>query len=209
MLQICNARGNSLDTKFTFDAQYLARMRARDKATLKHFYEYFSLPIRNKVAHSVPWQDVDDLVQDVFAAILTRTDAGEPREPSKLPGYVLSTCQNLIFHHYRKSRKDNVLLGEFGDFADVRESVETRLIRALSSEPVQQILMQLPVRYREAIHRRFVLEQDTPTAAREMGTTSQNFRLILCHALRRFRELWERCFGESPMGDIFYSPVTQ
>ncbi len=110
-----------MDTKFTFDAGYLTRMRARDKATMKHFYEYFVLPIRNKVAHSVPWQDVEDLVQDVFAAVLSRIDAGEPREPSKLPGYVLHTCQNLIFHHYRQSRKESVLVNEFADFADVRE----------------------------------------------------------------------------------------
>jgi RNA polymerase sigma factor (sigma-70 family) len=202
-------RGQALDTKFTFDAEYLARMRARDKAALKHFYEYFALPIRNKIAHSVAWQDVEDLVQDVFAAVLSRIDAGEPREPLKLPGYVLHTCQNLIFHHYRKSRKEDVVVSEAIDFADVRESVEARLIRALSTEPVQHILQQLPVRYREAIHRRFVLEQDTPTAAREMGTTSQNFRLILCHALRRFRELWEKYFGDSPMGEAFYNPIAQ
>ncbi len=80
--------------------------------------------------------------------------------------------------------------------------MEAHLIRAISSEPVKQILQQLPVRYREAIHRKFVLEQDTPTAAKEMGTTSQNFRLILCHALRRFRELWEKYFGSPALAGL-------
>ena len=196
--------GNPLDTQFTFDAEYLARMRARDPATLKHFYEYFALPIRNKVAHSVPFKDVEDLVQDVFAAVLSRIDAGEPREPAKTPGYVLHTCQHLIYHHWRREKKDSVLIPEVPEFVDLRESVEARLISSLSSQPVKQIMEQLPARYREAIHRKFVLEQDTPTAAKAMGTTTQNFRLILFHAMRRFRELWKRYFGDSPFGETLY-----
>ena len=191
---------------FTFDAEYLARMRARDKATLKHFYECFALPIRNRVAHSVAWQDVDDLVQDFFAAILPRIDAGQPRDPAKLPGYVIHTCQNLIYHHWRRGKKNSLLVNEFSEFVDVCESVEAQMIRGLNNQPVQQILQELPVRYREAIHRRFVLEEDTPTAAKAMGTTSQNFRLILCHTLRRFRELWERYFGDPPTAGSFVIP---
>ena len=77
---------------YTFDAEYLARLRARDPGTLAHFYDFFKLPVRNKIRHRCRWEDADDLVQDVFVAALKRIDAGEPEDPAKLPVYILGIC---------------------------------------------------------------------------------------------------------------------
>jgi RNA polymerase sigma factor (sigma-70 family) len=191
-----------LDITFTFDADYLTRMRAKDKDTLNHFYKYFSIPVRNKVAHSVAREDIDDIVQDVFAVVLARIDAGEPREPEKLPGYVFGICRNLILHEYDRKKNPPIPDMDMASFADLRESVEEHLIRGWPKGRCQFILSKLPARYREAIQRVYVMEQDRPTAAREMGTTTDNFRLILCRALQRFKELWQKHFGDFPFGPL-------
>ncbi len=73
--------GNSLDSYFGFDAAYLARLRARDQRTFYHFYEYFYIPIRNRVRRSVRNQDADDLVQEVFTAVIAEIDAGNRAYP--------------------------------------------------------------------------------------------------------------------------------
>jgi RNA polymerase sigma factor (sigma-70 family) len=191
-----------LDTTFQFDAEYLARVRAKDQATLKHFCEYFSTPIRNKVGHSLPRQNVDDMVQDIFAAVLERIDAGEPREPEKLPGYIFGICRNLILQEWDRKKNPPVPESDLASIADRRESIEALLVRSAPIQSVQFILKKLPDRYREAIERVYILEQDRQTAARAMGTTTDNLRLILLRALRKFRELWTKYFGDSPLGRL-------
>lgn len=130
-----------MNTNFTFDAAYLARLRAKDEDTQHHFYDYFYIPIRNKVRHSLHGPDGDDLVQEVFAKAFERIDAGEPREAQKLPGYVFGICHNLLLQEYGR-RKQQVILTDvdMSKFEDRRGSIEARLIRKLDQSRVDFIL---------------------------------------------------------------------
>lgn len=201
-----------MDKNFVFDTAYLALMRARDPVTLDHFYNYFYLAIRNKVRHLSRNEDSDDLVQDTFAAVLTQIDAGQPREPHKLPGYIFGVCHNLILQHYNQNRKAKELAVpsvDLSGFPAIQESIEASLIKDLDVAPVNFILQKIPDRYREAIERDLFLEQDRPSAAREMGTSTNNFRLILLRALRRYREEWTKHYGDQPCRHSRNSDETQ
>jgi len=188
-----------LNTNFIFDDDYLARLRAKDRQTQNHFYDYFYIPIRNKVRHSFHGPDSDDVVQDVFAKAFERIDAGEPREPHKLPGYLFGICHNLLLQEYSRRRNQGAVTDvDMSKFEDRRESIEARLISKLDKSRVEFILEKLPQRYREAIERVYLWEQDRRMAALAMKTTIDNLRLILCRALQRFREEWEKYFGSSP-----------
>lgn len=192
-----------MDSYFSFDAAYLARLRARDDNTFNHFYEYFYIPIRNRVRRSVPNQDADDLVQEVFAAVIIQIDAGQPREPQKLPGYVFGICRNMTFQEWDQKAKNKSAAAstELSRLADLQATIEARLIRSLDVDLVQFVLQRLANSYREAINREFVLEQDRQTAARAMETTTSNYRLILCRALKRFREEWAKYSDDFPKRD--------
>lgn len=188
-----------MDSYFGFDAAYLARLRARDQRTFDHFYEYFYIPIRNRVRRSVRNQDADDLVQEVFTAVIAQIDAGQPRVPEKLPGYVFGICRNLTFQQWDRNKKTTVAPEvDLSKLADMQATIEARLIRSLDSDLVQFVLQRLAHSYREAINREFVLEQDRTTAARAMDTTTSNYRLILCRALKRFREEWGKYSDDFP-----------
>lgn len=192
-----------MDSYFSFDAAYLARLRARDDGTFTHFYEYFYIPIRNRVRRSVRSQDADDLVQDVFAAVIAQIDAGQPREPHKLPGYVFGICRNMTFQEWdqKAKHKGAAATVDFSKLADLQATIEARLIRSLDGDLVQFVLQRLANSYREVINREFVLEQDRQTAARAMDTTTNNYRLILCRALKRFREEWGKYSDNFPQHD--------
>ncbi len=200
--EYCDAEVTLLNRDFIFDADYLARLRAKDRDTQNHFYDYFYIPIRNKVRHSLRGTDADDVVQEVFAKAFERIDAGEPHEPNKLPGYIFGICHNLLLQEYSR-RKQHVTLTDIdmSKFEDLRESIEARLIRKLDRPRVDFILEKLPQRYREAIERVYLREQDRRVAALAMRTTIDNLRLILHRAKERFREEWERYFGSSPFGE--------
>ena len=177
-----------------FDADYLARLRARDPLTQDHFYGFFKTPIRNYIKHRVRWQDTDDLVQDVFAAALEQIDTGQPEEPDKLDRYMMGICRNKILKSWKPRPEDQVDPAD-QTFVDLVESIEGRLIRKAIEDSehakIQRVLARLRARYREVITREFLLGQDRETMAREMGETRENIRLILCRALQRFKQEWD------------------
>ncbi len=90
---------------------------------------------------------------------------------------------------------------DFSKLADLQATIEARLIRSLDGDLVQFVLQRLANSYREVINREFVLEQDRQTAARAMDTTTNNYRLILCRALKRFREEWGKYSDNFPQHD--------
>ena len=173
------------------DAAYRLRLRERDVPTVTHFTDFFYVPIRNKIRHGVSSKQADDLVQDVFVAIFSRIDAGEPQDPAKLAGYVFGICRHILLRNWDPKRHINLVDADLSLFADARDRADIRLIKKLDQGLVHRIIQRMQPRDREVIERIIFQEQDRPTAAREMGVTQDNLRLILCRALKRFRTDWD------------------
>jgi RNA polymerase sigma factor (sigma-70 family) len=180
---------------FNFDAHYLVRVRERDPVTLAHFCDFFFLPIRNHIKHKLPRGPVDDIVQDVFVAALKRIDAGEPKEPCKLPGYVFGISNLLILRGISAIHKENVVDIDPSLFADARDRADVQVIKGLNQALVQRVVQKLSARDRDAINRVYFLQQDRPTAARGMNISQERLRTILCRALKRFRIEWDNIQG--------------
>jgi RNA polymerase sigma factor (sigma-70 family) len=178
-------------TDFTFDAEYLVRLRDREPGTLAHFCDFFYLPVRNSVRHRVTVERADDLVQDIFVATLTRIDAGEPNDPSKLPGYVFGVCRNVLLQGWRKARKHLPVDIDLSFFPDLEDRADVRLIKELDKRVVQNVMQRLAGRDRDAINRVFFLQQDRDAAAKGMNISQGNLRVILCRAMKRFRIEWD------------------
>ena len=178
-------------TDFTFDADYLVRLRDREPGTISHFCDFFYIPVRNSLRHRVSRELADDLVQDVFVATFTRIDAGEPNDPAKLPGYVFGVCRNVLLQGCRKARKHQAVDIDLSLFPDLEDRADVRLIRQLDARVVQKVMQRLSVRYRDAINRVFFLHQDRDAAAKAMNVSRGNLRVILCHAMKRFRIEWD------------------
>jgi len=175
-----------------FDAAFLVRLRDRDPASLNHFYEYFQVQIRSYALHNLRSGMADDFVQDVFVAVLTRVDAGEPQDPSKLPAYVFGIARRLVFRRYdlranpRPAEIDTALL------PDLRDGADMGMIRKLNARLIRRLVARLSARDRDVIDRVFFRDQDRPTAAREMGISQDRLRPILCRALKRFKREWDK-----------------
>jgi RNA polymerase sigma-70 factor (ECF subfamily) len=185
----------------TFDAGYLARLRARDPGTLAHFYDFFNLPVRNKIRHRCRREDADDLAQDVFVAALKRIDAGEPEDPAKLPVYILGICRRVLLRHWNK-REKNAVDVETVVLTDVQDAADDRLIEELQARKLREVVRTLPPRYRDAIERVYLEEQARADIASENGLSRSTLRLRVCRALKRLRkELhshpWEPIYGRS------------
>jgi RNA polymerase sigma factor (sigma-70 family) len=184
---------------YTFDAEYLARLRARDPGTLAHFYDSFKLPVRNKIRHRCRWEDAEDLVQDVFVAALKRIDAGEPEDPRKLPVYILGICRRMLLRHWDDPGKNPVDV-ETVVLTDAQETADVRLDDELQVRRLRQVISELPPRYRDVIERACLQEQSRADIASEKGLSRSTVRLRLCRALKRLKKEWHSHRWESTYG---------
>ena len=174
---------------YTFDAEYLARLRGRDPDTLAHFHNFFKLPVRNKIRQRCRWEDADDLVQDVFVAALKRIDAGEPADPAKLPVYILGICKRTLLRYWDNPRKNDVDI-ETVALTDARETADVRLDDELQARRLRELVSKLPPKYRDAVERVHFQEQSRADIASENGVNRSTLRLHLCRALKRLRKEW-------------------
>jgi RNA polymerase sigma factor (sigma-70 family) len=184
---------------YTFDAEYLARLRARDPDTLAHFYNFFKVPVRNKIRHRCRWEDAGDLAQDVFVAALKRIDAGEPEDPRKLPVYILGICKRMLLRHWDDPGKNAVDV-ETVALADAQETADIRLDDELQARRVRQLVQELPPRYRDAIEQVYLKEQSRADITSENGLSRSILRLRLCRALKRLKKEWHSHRWESTYG---------
>lgn len=184
---------------YAFDAEYLTRLRARDAGTLAHFYDFFYLPVRNKIRHKCRWEDADDLVQDVFVAALKRIDAGEPEDPAKLPSYIFGISRNVLLQHWRDPEKNTVDVDTVV-LTDGTEGADVRLDDELQARRLREVVRKLPPKYRDAIERVCLQEQRRGDFASENGLSLANLRLRLFRALKRLREEWHSPRWESTYG---------
>jgi len=193
------SNGRNQLSDYAFDAAYLARLRARDAGTLAHFYDFFYLPVRNKIRHKCRWEDADDLVQNVFVAALTRIDSGEPEDPAKLPRYILGIVRNLLLEHWRGPGKDAVDLDAVV-LTDGTEGADAQLDEALQSSRLREMVRKLPPKYRDVMERVFFQEQSRADVASETGLSLANLRLLICRGVKRLRKEWHNPGWEPTYG---------
>jgi RNA polymerase sigma-70 factor, ECF subfamily len=181
---------------FTFDDEYLRRLRERDRNTTDHFVSYFGellqITLRPKVASA---EVVDDLRQEIFYRVFKKLD--ELREGSKLGSFVFSFRNKVLLEHYRneaKSKRPDALPPD-EDWSDAAQE----LIREESAERVRALLAILkPRRDAEILRELFLNEKDKDEVCEQFSLTRENLRVVVHRALKRFKNLFERDDDEPP-----------
>jgi HJR/Mrr/RecB family endonuclease len=89
---------------FSFDAEYLQRLRDNDPATEAHFVSYFGTLMLIKLRRRVRSLDaIDDIRQEVFARVIGRLET--IRNPQQLGSYVNSVANNVMQEYYRRETR--------------------------------------------------------------------------------------------------------
>src|SRR5947207_4200292 len=93
---------------FTFDDEYVRRLREGDRWTVEHFYSYFQELLLIKLRGRLPSRGaIDDVRQEVFARVFRalRSSDGGPRDGAKLGPYVNTVCNNVLLEQYRQGKR--------------------------------------------------------------------------------------------------------
>lgn len=167
------------------EAALVRAARRGDQTAFTRLYERYVRMVHGLLLTRVPAADVDDLVQDVFAAAFR--GIGGLRDPDAFGGWLASIARNQAVDYHRASRPTVELSDVAG--SDGRDQDE-----ALS---VMAALRTLPAAYRETLTLRLVEGMTGPEIAARTGLTPGSVRVNLHRGMAQLREILERRRGIS------------
>lgn len=175
---------------YAFDDDYVRRLREGDPATVKHYVGYFTPLLKAKLRGRVSPNDVDDVVQDVHKHVFTNLENGTPIQ--RLGPYVFGICNNVRMEYLRRDRHTQPI-GDDPSFSS-NEDVRQRLIDEQRNKRVIDTMQRLRKRHprdAEILDLLFLQEMDRNVICRKLDITRDNLRVLLCRALKKFRDEYE------------------
>jgi RNA polymerase sigma-70 factor (ECF subfamily) len=191
-------RGLQFDS---FDEAYVARLRAADSATERHFVSYFSALIQIKLRSRLPSREaIEDARQETFARFFVALQKGKILQPERLGSFVNSICNNVLREQYRSGKHDTPLDDEDQekDFPAPGIGMLGAMEAREAEEKVREILDQLPERDRRLLREVFLEERDKDAVCRDFGVDREYLRVLLHRAKQAFKSLYLKNMNEPP-----------
>jgi RNA polymerase sigma-70 factor (ECF subfamily) len=178
---------------YSFDDDYVRRLKAEDRWTEEHFLSYFQqllhLKLRNRVRSQ---QQIDDIRQEVFVRVfrVLRSPDGV-RDGRKLGAFVNSVCNNVLFETFRANGRTDQLADDFLEVPDSVRDAETAFVSEETGRRVRRVLDGMTGRDAEILRALFLEERDKDEICGAFGVDRDYFRVVLHRAKEKFRAQYE------------------
>ena len=175
---------------YTFDGEYVCRLRDGDPATQRHFIAYFgellSIKLRTRLrSHYL----VEDVRQETFLRVFSAIRRNAIKQPERLGAFVNSICNHVLLEVYRAEMHNPNLGDSAPELADTSPGAETRFAIRQKKLLVEHILEELPVRDREVIRQVFLEERRNDEVCDALQVSRGYLRVLLHRAKQRFRAI--------------------
>jgi RNA polymerase sigma-70 factor (ECF subfamily) len=132
--------------------------------------------------------DAEDLCEEILLRALPRLRL--PAPVHEVRAYLVKTARTTLAEHWRKhyAARESELGGDPVDIASDASSA-LPLGRAATTERASRILGLLPDRFRQILELRFLRGYSVAEAAREMGVSDSNAKVLQYRALRKAAEV--------------------
>jgi RNA polymerase sigma-70 factor (ECF subfamily) len=177
-----------------FDASYLARLRAGDAETERHFVSHFSNMIRLSMRYRLrSWELIEDIRQETFLRVLNflRSDRSLDH-PERLGAYVHSVSINVMMELLRASTRHPPIPEDAQHVADTRVSPEGGAVTRERTELVRTILNDLSDKDRKILRAVFLEEADKTEICDRFKVDRDYLRVLVHRAKIHFREAFEK-----------------
>jgi RNA polymerase sigma-70 factor, ECF subfamily len=174
---------------FSFDREYLGRLRRRDPLTERHFAAYFGELLLIKLrARRLPAEVREDIRQETFVRVLAavRSEAGI-RQPDRLGAFVNSVCNNVLQEYWRSSSRLETMGDEMPDPIDKRIDLEGLLVTRQTCQVVRKVLLGLPEKDGKLLRAVFLEEKGREEMCQELQVDREYLRVLLHRARDRFK----------------------
>jgi RNA polymerase sigma-70 factor (ECF subfamily) len=177
---------------FTFDDEYVRRLREGDPQTVDHFYSYFQRLLLIKLRKRLrSMEEIDDVRQETYLRVFrTLKSPGGLREASKLGAFVNRVCDNVLQEFWRKHNRNEEPLGDL-DFIG-QEDLDEELIRSEERVRVRLVISELPERDAAILREIFLNDRPPDEVCTQFGVDRNYLRVLLYRAKKKFRDAWFR-----------------
>jgi len=151
----------------------------------------------NRVVHDE--SILEDLSQETFRIALEKIREGQVRDPERFSGFICGIARNLAIQYVRRKRRlrNQEEIGQVEQIRDPQPDQFEQLWHKERAEVVRQVIGELKAeRDREVLIRYFIAEEDKDHICADMGLISLQFNSVLHRALKRFKELYVKRFGD-------------
>ena len=141
----------------------------------------------------------EDLSQETFRIVLKKIGDGDVHEPERLSGFICGVARNVAIEHVRRMRRftNQIEIGDAEQIRDSRPDQFEQLWHKERAEIVRRAISDLKAeRDREVLSRYYIAEEDKDQICADLGLTSQQFNSVIFRALKRYKELYIKRFGE-------------
>jgi RNA polymerase sigma-70 factor (ECF subfamily) len=177
-----------------FEAEHVRLLSAGDAEAQRRFVAHFEPLLRVKVrmrsGSAVRMQQVEDVVQETFARVLTALRQQRIDDPERFGAFVNRVCENVLHELHRTG-------GRFTHLEDTAEprapdDPEASATRQEHLAAAEEALGQLTERDREIFHAVLVANQDKDEVCRRYQITRDHLRVLVHRARERFKAAFER-----------------
>jgi RNA polymerase sigma-70 factor, ECF subfamily len=175
---------------FSFDDDYVRRLREGDRETEAHFYAYFRDLLHAKLRRKLrsPYA-VEEIRQEVFLRTLARLD--EIHDGRKLGAFVNTTCNHVLMEYYRQESRA-VSLEAQPDMAETSTDLDTAFDSVRNSARVRKVLATLDEREAAILGAVFLEEGDKDAICERYSIDREYLRVLLHRAKAKFRTAYLR-----------------
>jgi RNA polymerase sigma-70 factor (ECF subfamily) len=182
--------------QYSFDAEYLRRLKEGDGPTEEHFARYFGGLLRIKANSRLrSWQAADDVRQETLLRVLRNIRRGDIEHPERFGAYVNTVCNNVMLELFRRDSRWDQFSEDSSEPASGEASAESGMVEEERRALVRQALDELPPKDRELLRRIFLNEEDRDAVCEEFGVNRENLRVLLHRARGRLRASIRKAVG--------------
>ena len=158
------------------DAVIVEAVRSGDRDSFGQLYDLYAPMVHGILVARVPYDEVDDLVQDVFLLAFKRIQS--LREAGAFGGWLAMIARNRAVDFHRRKKETE----ELSDDIARSSSIDPEAAEAL------QLIRTLPEAYRETLVLRLVEGMTGPEIAERTGLTPASVRVNLHRGMKLLRE---------------------
>jgi RNA polymerase sigma-70 factor (ECF subfamily) len=157
-------------------ASLVEATRRGDVRAFERLYELYGPMVHGILLARVPWDDVDDLVQDVFLHAFKKLDT--LRDINAFGGWLAMITRNRAIDYHRRSR----------DMEELPLDLAQKGHAHAEAAEAMALIRTLPEAYRETLVMRFVEGMTGPEIAERTGLTPASVRVNLHRGMKLLRE---------------------
>jgi len=174
---------------FSFDDDYVRRLRDGDRETAAHFYSYFRDLLYAKLRRRLrSMHAIEEVRQEVFLRTLERL--GQIVDGRKLGAFVNSTCNHVLMEYYRQESRA-VSLDEQPEKAGTTD-LEAGYDSAHNTARVRAVLDAMGDRDAAILRALFIDDVHKDEICERYGIDREYLRVLLHRAKGKFRAAFLR-----------------